>query len=43
MCGIVRVAVFGRPRPIPSTEASGDGAGILVYAEAKHGRTERNL
>ena len=40
MCGIVRVALFGRPRPIPRREASGDGAG--VYAEAEHGRNERN-
>jgi len=29
MCGIVRVALFGRQRPIPSREASGDGAGIV--------------
>jgi hypothetical protein len=41
MCGIVRVAVFGRPRPIPSKEASGDGDGM--YTETEHGRAEHKL
>jgi len=41
MCGIVRVALFGRSQPIASREASGDWAG--VYAEGEHGFSEHKL